>query len=278
MDRRTLLLGAASTAAAAASGVLILTQGFNPPPVPQSGPKLLSPNDVEASKSAWVYRTIDAPATGELAYQMYEGGGCMYASFGSILTQLAQLYGQPYASFPYEMMKYGASGIGEYGSVCGALNGVAAVVGLFIPDKGHRNILIEEFFAWYEKTALPVFEPKDTKGKSVSTVSDSVLCHVSTAIWAKASGNRTESEERTERCKRLTADVTQKAVGLLNQYVDSGLEHASAIHIDATGCIQCHGKEGKLGDIKGKMNCASCHEPSTAHTLFADVHYHFMKD
>src|SRR5690606_38473604 len=89
MDRRTLLVGAAASAAAAASGALILTQGFNPPPLPQSGVETLSPHGAGPSGSAWIYRVIDAPATAELAYQMYDDGGCMYASFGSIMTQLA---------------------------------------------------------------------------------------------------------------------------------------------------------------------------------------------
>lgn len=277
MDRRKLLIGTAAGLTAAASGALVLTQGFNPPEVPHKKPTLISLGDAQ-SPSVWAYHALDAAATGQLAYQMYEGGGCMYASFGSIITQLAQQYGQPYASFPYQMMKYGSSGIGEFGSVCGALNGVAAAVGLFVEEKGHRTAIIEDFFGWYEKTALPIFEPKGATEKTVATVSNSVLCHASTATWAKASGKRTDSKERTERCSRLTADVTHKAVGLLNQYVDGGFEHSPTINIDAAGCIQCHGKEGKLGNIKGKMNCASCHETSTAHTLFADAHYHFMPE
>ena len=94
MDRRKLLIGTAAGLTAAASGALVLTQGFNPPEVPHKKPTLISLGDAQ-SPSVWAYHALDAAATGQLAYQMYEGGGCMYASFGSIITQLAQQYGQP---------------------------------------------------------------------------------------------------------------------------------------------------------------------------------------
>lgn len=277
MDRRKVLIGAATGLTAAASGVLVLTKSFSPPTVPPAAPKQISQTSEDQAAGGWVYQALDAAATGTIAYGMYENGGCMYASFGSILAQLAKQHGEPFASFPTHMMKYGSSGIGDYGSVCGSLNGAAAVVGLFVPNKSHRIAIIEEIFGWYEKTSLPVFQPEG-KEKSVATVSNSVLCHVSTATWSKASGKRTDSKDRSERCSRLTADVTKKTIGLMNQYVEGGFKHEPAINIDAAGCIQCHGKPGKIGNIKGKMNCTACHEKTIAHKLFGDAHYHFMPE
>jgi len=175
------------------------------------------------------------------------------------------------------MMKYGAGGIGEYGSVCGALNGGAAIIGLFVANKEHQAALIEDMFTWYEKTALPVYTPLEVKKDVTKTVAGAVLCHVSTVKWVKASGCRIDSKERSERCSRLTADVIQRVVELLNGYMTSHYVTASAMEEKTAGCIQCHGKLGKMGTVRAQMKCDSCHSASVAHTLFGDVHYRFMK-
>ncbi|MGC9330152.1 MAG: C-GCAxxG-C-C family protein, partial [Candidatus Hinthialibacter sp.] len=183
----------------------------------------------------------------------------------------------PYSSFPYEMMKYGAGGIGEYGSVCGALNGAAAAIGLFVNNKSHRNSLIENVFSWSEKTALPIYQPEESSLSITPSVSKSVLCHASTANWIKISGHKIDGKERSERCKRLSADVAQKTTSLLNYYFDNCYKSSHAMDQDTETCMQCHSQTGKLANIKGKMECSSCHEESLAHKIFADVHYKFME-
>lgn len=275
MKRRSFLLGTATGLTAAASGYLVLTNAFTQPaPTPKPALRIL-PAELQAG-DPWIYHKLDLDSTAEIAYNIYSEGSCMYASFGSIITQLAKQYGEPYASFPHYMMKYGATGIGGYGSVCGSLNGAAAIIGLFVKEKSHMNALIEECFAWYEKTMLPIYLPKETKYSIPSTVSNSVLCHASTAKWALESGSRLDSKERTERCSRLTADVAKKTVGLLNDYFDGQYESSHHLNTDTSTCVQCHSEQGKLANIKGKMECASCHETSWAHHIFADVHYEFM--
>ncbi|MBD3267682.1 hypothetical protein GF373_13515 [bacterium] len=277
MDRRKFLIGSATGATAALSGAFFLANAFAPPKLKEKLPELILPNIKKTTAGTWLYHPLDSAATGDVAYHLHREGSCMYATFGSILTQLAEQHGEPYASFPLSMMKYGASGIGGYGSICGALNGAAAIMGLFVENKSHRNALIEDFFTWYERTELPIYTPEQSKQTVATSISNSVLCHASTANWVKESGLKIDSKKRSERCSRLTADVAQKTVATLNQYFEGRYEASLKVNEETAECAQCHSKKGKLANIRGKMECASCHEKSMAHTLFADVHYKFME-
>jgi hypothetical protein len=178
------------------------------------------------------------------------------------------------------MMKYGHGGVGGSGSICGALNGAAALMGLLIDDKKTRDTLTNELFRWHEGNALPVFSPHDPGMEFTPppSTSNSVLCHASTTRWGKTSGYKIDSKERKERCRRLTADVAARTVEILNAGFENG--HKTKYHSEETvdGCMTCHGSKGKLGNTSGKMNCNSCHNKSLGHKLFGDIHYKVMKE
>ena len=146
MNRRKFVIGAATGLTATASGALILAKGFAPPVPEKHQPEHLQPGMLNPAEDPWVYHELDPQTTADRAYQLYPEGNCMYALFGSVMIQFAELYGEPYSSFPIAMMKYGASGIGEYGTICGALNGAAALFGLFVREKSHLNALVEDLF------------------------------------------------------------------------------------------------------------------------------------
>ena len=138
--------------------------------------------------------------------------------------------------------------------------------------------MIPDLFQWYEKESLPVLNP----GKPVvdftppKSISNSVLCHASNTNWSKASGFHVNSQERKERCRRLTGDVAEKVVNLLNAiFAHSDLADSYA-NQDANSCVACHGDEGKLKNTSVKMSCNSCHSESVGHKIFADVHYKFI--
>ena len=105
---------------------------------------------------------LDAAVVADKAYRIYPEGACMYATFASIVSSLGELVGEPYRSFPVEMMRYGEGGISGWGSVCGALNGAAAVIGLIYPGKdgSRRAELIAELFSWYEQSQAPQVSPR----------------------------------------------------------------------------------------------------------------------
>jgi hypothetical protein len=174
----------------------------------------------------------------------------------------------------------GSTCVGGYGSVCGTLNEAAAVFGLLIEDKSVRDKLISDIFQWYEKEPFPGFSPEnpDYNFMPPESVPNSVLCHASNTNWCKDSGFKVSSNERKERCRRLTADVAQKVAVALND-INTNVYIAN-IHTDeaSNACMACHGKEGKVKNASVKMSCNSCHSESVGHRIFADIHYKLIKE
>lgn len=228
-----------------------------------AGP-LLSKEEDKETRPAWTYHRLEPAAVADEAAQLYRNGGCMYGVFTSIVGALGRAIGEPFRSFPCHMMQYGEGGTGGYGSLCGALNGGAAVIGLFDRDKKRREQLISELCAWYETAALPVYRPAPPDAIDVpKSEAKSVLCHVSVSRWCKVSARKANSKERKERCSRLTADVAAQTVELLNRSLLPSLTFAS-LSAETTSCLSCHGKQ-ELDDTKGKMDCQACHQFTKKH-------------
>ena len=218
----------------------------------------------------WNYIQLDPTLTAQKAYMDFSKGHCMYAVFSSIVGQLAEIHGQPYSSFPLDMMAYGAGGVSNWGSLCGALNGSAAVIGLFVKAKKvelfekaktYRIALTNEVFLWHEQSALPTYKPTraDLDIEIPTSTADSVLCHVSVSKWCKVSGQKSYSKAREERCKRIAAEVAGKTVRLLNAWQQQALATALRPTDQLQTCISCHGGGGTLENTRGKMNCTTCH-------------------
>jgi len=278
MDRRKALkIMTGTLAGGGAVGVVTLTTAFKPKVPAAEKPQKLA---YERGESAWAYSQLDPVATAELAYHSYDQGSCMYATFKSIVSQLADQVGEPFTSFPYQMMKYGHGGIGGYGTVCGALNGAAAVIGLLVPDRKNQDYLIESLYRWYEEAQLPQFSPKNPllDFTPPTSISNSVQCHASNTNWSKASGYEIKTKQQKERCRRLTADVVTQTVTIINQFFSNNFMISANANETVRTCMTCHGKEGKLADTSGKMHCSTCHSESLGHRLFADVHYMLLKE
>jgi len=279
MNRRKFVKITLAGLAGTTSGAYILSTCFKTPlNLDNKSTRLLSEEDRNAA-SPWIYSKLDPDVTADIAYKSYDNGSCMYGVFKSVVYQLGEKFGEPYKSFPYDMMKFGRGGIGDYGSVCGALNGIGAVIGLFVRNKKNQNYLIADLFSWYEKTELPVYVPKipQLKLNVTTSVSSSILCHVSAANWGKSSGYIMNSSQQKERCRRLTADVVRKTVVILNDFFDDKYIASNRLSETVNGCIKCHNKGGKLSNTRGQMDCASCHSTSLGHRVFADIHYKMMK-
>ena len=275
MDRRKALKVAAGTIAAGGAGLVTLTTAFKPEkqPLPETKNLEYTPGETE-----WEYFHLDPAGTAQLAYDKYSEGSCMYATVISVVSQLTEKFGEPFLSFPVQMFKYGHGGIGGFGSVCGALNGAAALIGLLITDKSIQDKMITDLFQWYESQLLPNFSPANPvfDFTPVSSTSNSVLCHASNTNWCKASGFSVDSKERKERCRRLTGDVAQKVTQSLNAVFTNAYVANKHANYDANSCVACHGNEGKLKNTSVKMSCTSCHSESIGHKVFGDIHYKFM--
>ncbi|MGQ9564779.1 MAG: C-GCAxxG-C-C family protein [Thermogutta sp.] len=225
------------------------------------------PQIPSASQAAWKYQPLDPDELADRAYAMYPNGSCMYAMVGSVMTALAEKVGEPFASFPYAMMRYGHSGIGGWGSVCGVVNGAAAVIGLFNQeDEEARDKLIGRFALWYESTPLPTYRPKasPTSMELPPSTARSILCHVSVGRWCEVSGCPAFSKEKSERCRRLAANGARMLAILLNEAQTHSEPALLDISSTAKNCNSCHGKS-QLADAMVKMECRTCHNLPASH-------------
>lgn len=277
MKRRNAIKTAAGVLAGGGIGLFSVSNLFKEETQPNSEPVKL---DYSQTGSEWKYVPLNPDVSAERAYEFYAEGGCMYSMVKCVISQLAENIGKPYDSMPLHMFKYGHGGIGGYGTVCGTLNGAAALISLLVPDKTVQDKMIADIFHWYETKPLPSFIPARPAldYDPVKSISNSVLCHAANTNWCKKSGFNIGSNERKEKCRRLTADVAKKiTIGLNELHSNNYMANAPGNEIVGT-CISCHGKEGKLKNVSGKMSCSSCHTESIAHRVFSDAHYKLIKE
>ena len=140
----------------------------------------------------WTPKKIDdIAAAASVAYQgyWYKGYGCGYGVFYSIIGTMAEKFGAPYTTVPFTMMEGFKGGMSDWGTICGALAGAAMAFSVFYPRK-EATPMVNELFRWYEQTAFPIYNPGDAaqgvKGDLPTSVSHSVLCHVSVSRWSHA--------------------------------------------------------------------------------------------
>lgn len=274
MERRKALKIATGAIVTGGAGIFALSASFKPEYQPLEEARKVEYNN---SKTSWEYHALNPVFSAESAYKNYDSGSCMYATFNGIISQLAEKYGEPYSSFPVHMMKYGHGGIGGFGSVCGALNAAGAVIGLFVAEKSDRDTLITGMFRWYEETSLPEFRSESSALDLPKHASGSTLCHASNTIWSKEAGYKINSEERKERCRRLTSDVAARLTVLLNEYFNDSYMTSGAENESVRTCMTCHGETGKLANTNTKMSCDPCHSESIGHKVFAGIHHELMK-
>ncbi len=229
-----------------------------------------------AAAAEWplAYAKLDVERVRKLGHQEFYAGDCCYGAFSGILKALSEQVGEPFTSFPRDMMRYGKGGVYGYGSLCGALNGAAAAIQL-VTDETTAGKVITELMNWYAATALPtdnsnryaadhefLVDQLKTDEVLAQNAAGNVLCHVSVSKWCQLSGYASGSEERKERCARLTGDVAAKAVELLNAVADATFAPTLLSLGEQTGCMSCHkpGLDFVSGNfMQGKMDCATCH-------------------
>jgi len=228
-------------------------------------------------KLPWPYKKLDPEIVRKRAHLGYYNGACCYGAFGAIMDTLKEQVGFPYTQVPSELMLYGETGFAGMGSLCGALNGAGAAINLLVDRDTWRKI-IKELALWYSKAPFPSdlsnqyakdhkFLVEKYKSDKVLTqsVANSTMCHVSVTKWCLASKFASGSDERSERCGRLTGDVAAQAVVYLNQFADTTTFKpvAKSAAVDA-GCTVCHttGKDYAIGNyIRGEEDCVVCHDP-----------------
>ncbi len=204
----------------------------------------------------WPYSPLDETKTATRGFEGYGKAHCMYGAFVALAEASAERLGEPYTSFPFEMMEYGAGGINGWATICGALNGAAAAFKLLSKDP---YPLVDSLFAWYEHTALPDMVIPAAKFPNVASVSGSPLCHTSISRWCKASSKTSYSAERKERCGVITACVARRAAELLNAQAAGKPLPVVPAGSNAASCSKCHEKGGQVENTRTRMDCGGCH-------------------
>lgn len=244
----------------------------------------------------WGYVELDPDEAFKRGYLGYFISECAAGAFWAIMSLLQEKVGYPYTLIPlptYEemiearkqkkhldiLMRFGNGGIEGYGTVCGALNGAAAaihwIVGSGTKHNNPSRKIIRRLFRWYEETAFPtplsneyaekgLFPVKGKVSKALPSLKvNSVLCHVAVSKWCYHTGYASGSKERSERCGRITADVTRQAVILLNAYLKGELDkHPFKLSKLTAQCRSCHYKGKNYTDgqfSRGFIQCEACH-------------------
>ena len=221
------------------------------------------------AESPFPYAELDPEEAFLRGHAGYYKAGCAYGGFYAVLSLLREKVGGPYNQVPLRMLRFGGAGIAGWGTICGALNGSCAAIALTVPDADIAKVC-GELLGWYTKYPFPSaksnalaasggfkYSPAThPKMSLVTSVSDSPLCHASNAKWIAESGYGLSTPERKERCARLTADVAEKTVELLNAYKAGKFAPAFKIDEETANCLSCH-----ADDQEGKMACTTCHDP-----------------
>lgn len=202
----------------------------------------------------WPYEKLsESQVTNDVQTQAYESWYekfCCYATASGIILTLAKTVGEPYSSYPVEAMQWGHGGGVGWGATCGTLTGAANTLGLIVGGTEAED-MINDLFNWYTVTELPIYQPPEPKAQISSVnASDSPLCHVSVGKWMKKENVMFFSDQRKDRCARLSADVATKAVEFLNQWADGTYVAASPnqakkheVQMPAqNNCMECHGE------------------------------------
>ncbi|MHB0869338.1 MAG: C-GCAxxG-C-C family (seleno)protein [Chloroflexota bacterium] len=194
----------------------------------------------EAPEWPWPYPGLNPEAVQKRGEELYWKYGCGQGSFEALITEL----GHPYTTIPTGMLRFGGGGVAGWGSHCGALLGSTVAIQLVHKDPAVANKLITELTGWYT----------EFQG------SGSPLCHVSVTEWSKKNGVRTDSEERKQRCSKLTGATARKAAELLNAQANTAFQPLFGPRATVVGCHSCHGKSGMSSVEAGVLqDCAPCH-------------------
>jgi Putative redox-active protein (C_GCAxxG_C_C) len=221
-------------------------------------------------------RKIDLGQAAHMAYDGYKerGLGCCHGVFKGLVSPMIAEMGAPYNTFPVDIMRAGKSGVADSGSLCGSLLGAAYAFHLFFEPK-IADEMQKEMHRWYGQTLLPKYVPGVSNFKDYEVPKTKAIlpeCHASIDVWIKATGFSKETDERRERCGRLTADVAIKAAKIWNAQIDGQPIAMTPMSDNQMYCGKCHIKgvaptkgepdfnDGKyLREVGTNMSCPSCH-------------------
>jgi Putative redox-active protein (C_GCAxxG_C_C) len=272
MSRRKFLAGAGAVVGVATVAGLGLA---NRPDVAQAA----------VTATPWPYPTDPAlqpdPETlARRAYEVYYSSGCAEATWWPIVEHLAKdaANAGTWATLPRNVFKYGGGGVAGWGTLCGTLNGSAAIIAM----TGAPTKITDEVMQYYAETPIPTngidkaaaggwtptpIAPATTIPAPMVNVPTSTahsqLCHASLSQWTLTTGKADASADQKDRCAKACYDLVLKTVTLMNAWhADHAKVPAGALDASVATCQPaCH------SSAKGKMACDSCHDNTPDHAM-----------
>jgi hypothetical protein len=217
----------------------------------------------------WTYAILDPDQARIIGHDLYwNDKDCSSGVFGALLTLLQKAVGAPWTNIPMEVVLYGRGGGASWGTLCGTLNGGAAMISLCV-NKNDSTALINELWGYYMTESMPTQTANDfaVQGKYtvqkyndplISNVSGSPLCHPSVSQWCFVANKKTGDTERKERCARIVGDIAVKTVEILNAYFNKTFVATFKDSDGVNGCLSCHGSSGQA-NVFTHMECSTCH-------------------
>ncbi|MGE5314149.1 MAG: C-GCAxxG-C-C family (seleno)protein [Acidobacteriota bacterium] len=227
----------------------------------------------------WPYQTIDPEDVRLRAHHLYYSDkDCASGVFGSFTEALKEKLPDPWANMPMEVMLFGRGGGNGWGTLCGAVNGAAAIISLVV-SKADSGKLINEVWGWAAAEKLPSdkanqasidgkYADKKYVGALPQNIAGTVICHASVSQWCNVAKKGVGDTERKERCARLAGDVAAKTAQVLNDYFATKFVSTYVTNPNVTQCQTCHGTTG-TNNVMTQMDCQPCH--STAHKTSSAV-------
>ena len=179
-------------------------------------------------EEVWPYIALDPESCAQAVYDLYTPWGCMYCvvkgGIQEYMNAIESTNPEVYAAckaFPFLALRSGKTGLGAMESLCGAVNGAATFMGLFVEDYNDLCVMIRKMADYVKETPLPVFVPEEDKNPNfVQSVAGSILCHDSKGAWLAKDESEEHKKLRTERCKRYSGSIAAYSVQLLNEYFE----------------------------------------------------------
>lgn len=259
IDRKEFLTSSSKYAVGAVAGVV----GLNA----LAGGKILANTKAVNWPMPWV--TLDPEVVRLKAHHLYWADkDCAAGCFGGFTEALTELMPDPWANIPMEIMLFGRGGGNGWGTLCGAVNGAAAIISL-VTTKADSGKLINEIWGWAASTSFPTdaanqasidgkYLDKKYNGALPQNVAGSVLCHASVTQWCNEAQKKVGDVERKERCARLTGDIAAKTTEILNAHFDHQFVPTYITNPNVAQCQTCHGAT-VFNNVNSQMDCVQCH-------------------
>lgn len=115
--------------------------------------------EIPAPKWPWEYKPLDKEEVKARVFANFNGanGGCCSDVASGILDLMAEKYGYPYNQIDGHMFANGGGGYGKR-TLCGALGGALAILGLFL-ESADSGKLRNQLYDWYTSTERPSISP-----------------------------------------------------------------------------------------------------------------------